>query len=81
MLNNKAISTTIAAILIAILIIAGVAGFYIFSSTQDTGRKIKVGAPLAFTGRFAAVAEDTRDAMNLAVEEINYAGGSYLPPA
>jgi branched-chain amino acid transport system substrate-binding protein len=75
MLNNKAISTTYAAILIAILIIAGVAGFYIFSTTQDTGRKIKVGAPLAFTGRFAAVAEDSRDAINLAVEEINYAGG------
>ncbi len=75
MLNNKAISTTYAAILIAIIVIAGITGYYFYSTSQTAGRNIKLGAPLAFTGRYAAVAEDSRDAINMAVEEINYAGG------
>lgn len=75
LLNNKAISTTYAAILVIILILAGIGGFYLYSTSQEAGRKIKLGAPLGFTGNYASLAEDSKDAINMAVEEINYAGG------
>jgi len=69
------------AIVIAVVLI-GVIGAYWYLNSQtpeeevtNEFRDIIVGIPLGFTGPYAAVAEDSRDAMLLAIDEINYAGG------
>jgi len=76
MLNKKGINYIYVAMLIVIVVVAALGGYYYYTTTLPAEKhKIKLGAPLGFTGHYASVAEDSRDAINLAVEEINYAGG------
>jgi branched-chain amino acid transport system substrate-binding protein len=68
-------------IIIAVVIIVAVGGYWLLTrqapeepnGTEE--RDIIVGIPLGFTGPYAALAEDSRDAMLLAIDEINHAGG------
>jgi len=82
--KNYAINTTYAVAIIAAIVIIGGIGVYLYYNNlqkpeieeeTDDMRDIKLGMPMGFTGPYAALAEDSRDAMLLAIEEINYAGG------
>ena len=58
-----------------VAVAAGGAAYYLTAPKAAGGKPIRLGAPLPITGSRAGLGGDARDAIYLAVEEINKAGG------
>lgn len=77
-INKKAITTVQATVLIAIIVVAAIAGiayYYIASLPPSKAKEVPIGLLAPLTGGLAYLGDLTVKGMGLAVEEINAAGG------
>ncbi len=76
MKSEKAVTKIQAAAIIALIVVASVAaGWYYYSTTIVSPEEIIIGAPLPFSGAMATIGVSCQRGHDLAVEDINAAGG------
>jgi branched-chain amino acid transport system substrate-binding protein len=73
--SRKAITRIQAAILVAVIILAAISGFFYFYLTATQTQEIIIGAPLPLSGSMATIGLSCQRGHDLAVEDINAAGG------
>jgi len=74
--SSKAATKIQAVIIIAVIIVASVAAYwYYYTTTIAVPEEIIIGAPLPFSGAMATIGLSCQRGHDLAVEDINAAGG------
>jgi len=71
----KGITKLQAAVIAIIIIVAAAAGAYYYTSYQPTAGVFKIGAFFPFTGAYGTQAIEQKNALLLAIEDINKEGG------
>lgn len=73
--SKKAITKIQAIILVVVIVAASVAGYWYYYSMTAASNEIIIGAPLPFSGAMATIGVSCQRGHDLAVEDINAAGG------
>jgi len=77
-LNRKAITKIQASAIVIVVVVAVIAGAYLYSQTlvpKPVLPPIKIGVPAPITGPFAAQAKYLLDGVKMAAQDVNNAGG------
>lgn len=73
--SRRGITTIQAVILVALIIIPSAAAYWYYQSIQVASKEIVIGAPLPLSGAMATIGLSCQRGHDLAVEDINAAGG------